>query len=118
MDFSPNKTPTEIIKEGAFGGTYFRNIYSGINEKWYKNSWKEFVHLKNIDAKFYASGYYDVNVNKYDVKCGTSLRFHKNKGRIKKIDPYGWFRWCFRYRLGGRSQDDKRQINRWKKNYP
>ena len=36
MDFSPNKTPIEIIKEGAFGGTYFRNIYSGINEKWYK----------------------------------------------------------------------------------
>ena len=24
-------------------------------------------NLKNIDAKFYASDYYDVNVNKYDV---------------------------------------------------
>ena len=59
MKFSPNKTPIEIIKESAFGGTYFRKIYSGINE----NSWKEFVHLKNIDAKFYASDYYDVNVN-------------------------------------------------------
>ena len=54
MNFSPNKTPIEIIKEGAFGGTYFRDIDSGINEKWYKNSWKEFVHLKNIDAKFFA----------------------------------------------------------------
>ena len=30
--------------------------------------------FKNIDAKFYASDYY-VNVNKYGVKCGTSLRF-------------------------------------------
>ena len=29
MNFSPNKTPVEIIKEGAFGGTYFRDIYSG-----------------------------------------------------------------------------------------
>ena len=38
MDFNPNKTPIEMIKEGAFGGTYFRNIYSCINEKWYKNS--------------------------------------------------------------------------------
>ena len=28
MNFSPNKTPIEIIKEGAFGGTYFRNVYS------------------------------------------------------------------------------------------
>ena len=57
MNFIPNKTPIEIIKEGAFGCTYFRNIYSSTNEKWYKNSWKEFVHLKNIDAKFYASDY-------------------------------------------------------------
>ena len=45
MNFSPNKTPIEckpieIIKKGAFGGTYFRDIYSGINQKWYKNSWK------------------------------------------------------------------------------
>ena len=32
--------PVEVIKKGAFGGTYFRNIYSGINDKWYKNSWK------------------------------------------------------------------------------
>ena len=58
MDFGANKTPVEIIREGAFGGTYFRDIYSGINEKWYKNLWKEFVHLKNIDAKFYPSDYY------------------------------------------------------------
>ena len=45
MHFSPNKTPIEVIREGAFGGTYFRDIYSGINGKWYKNSWKEhFMH--------------------------------------------------------------------------
>ena len=68
MNFSPNKTPIEIIKEGAFGGTYFRAIYWNINEKWYKNSWKEFVHLKDIDAKFFVSEYYDVNVNKYSAK--------------------------------------------------
>ena len=33
MDFSPNKTPIEIIKECAFGGTYFRDVYSNINKK-------------------------------------------------------------------------------------
>ena len=60
MDFSPNKTKIEIIREGAFGGTYFRNIYSGVNEKLYKNLWKESDQLKNIDAKFYASDYCDV----------------------------------------------------------
>ena len=96
MDFSPNKISIEIIKEGAFGGTYFRNINPGINEKWYKNSWKEFDQLKNIDATFYASDYYDVNVSKYGVKCETSLRFWENEGWINKTDPYGWFQWYFR----------------------
>ena len=42
MDFGTNKTPAEVIKEGAFGGTYFRDIYNAVNGKWYKNSWKEF----------------------------------------------------------------------------
>ena len=115
MDFSPNKTPIEIIKQGAFGGTYFRDTYSNINEKCYKNSWKEFVHLENIDPNFYASDSYDINVNKYGVKCGTPLRFWENKGWINKIDLYGWFQWYFRYWLGRRSKDNKRQINRWKK---
>ena len=40
MDFGTNKTPTEIDKEGAFGGTYSRDIYSGVNGTWYRKSWK------------------------------------------------------------------------------
>ena len=31
MDFSTNKRLIGIIKEGSFGGTYFRDIYSGVN---------------------------------------------------------------------------------------
>ena len=53
MDFGTNKTPIEVIKEGAFGGTYFRDIYSGVNDKWYRGSWKEFDELKNINPKYY-----------------------------------------------------------------
>ena len=115
MDFSPIKIPIEVIKEDAFGGTYFRDIYSFINEKWYKDSWKELDQLKNINAKFDVSDYYDVNVNKYGVKCGISLRFWENKGWINKIDPNGWFQWYFRYWLGRKLEDDERQINRWEK---
>ena len=113
MDFGTNKTPVKIIKEGSFGDTYFRDIYSSVNDKFYKDSWKELKELKSIvKKKFYCSDYYDVNVNKYGVKCGTSLRFWENKGWINKQDPYGWFQWHFRYYLGRRSEDDKRQIKR------
>ena len=75
-----------MIEDGAFGGTYFRDIYSGVNRKWYRNSWKELDQLKDIDQRCYC----DVSVNKYGVKCGISLRFWENKGWINEIDPYGW----------------------------
>ena len=48
MDFGANKTHVEVIKDDAFGGTYFRNICSGINGKWYRKSWKEIT--KFIEA--------------------------------------------------------------------
>ena len=114
MNFGTNKTTVEVIKEGAFGGTYLRDIYSGINGKWYRKPWKEFDELKNIDKKYYCSNYYDVNVNKYKAKCGTSLRFWENKGLINSIDLYGWFQWYVRYWLGRRFLDDERHIARWK----
>ena len=69
--------------------------------------------MRDLDPKLYSSNYYDVNVNKYGVKCGTSLRFWENKGWIHKQDPYGWFPWYCRYYLGRRSYDDKRQIKKW-----
>ena len=97
MDFGENKTSVEIIKEVVFIETYFRDIYSGINGKWYKKSWKEFDELKNIDQNYYCSNYYDVSIYKYKVKCRRSLRFWENNGWINSIDPYGWFQWYFRY---------------------
>ena len=126
MNFTPNKTPVEIISEGAFGDTYFRDIYSGVNGKWYQKSWKEFDFLKDIHPKLYSSNYYDAGVNKYRVRCGTSLRFWKNKGWINGQDPYGWFQWYCRYYYGrhissdasetsrvNKVSEDESQIKRW-----
>ena len=115
MEFTPNITPVNVIKKGAFGGTYFSDIYSGVNGRLYKNSWKEFEELKSIDRKYYCSDFYDVKLNYYGVEIGTSLRFWESKNWIRPIDPYGWFQWYFRYRKGRRSEDDFRQINRWKR---
>ena len=46
MDFGADKMLVEAIKEGAFGG-----IYSGVNGKCNRKSWKEFDQLKDIDQK-------------------------------------------------------------------
>ena len=59
--------------------------------------------FKNINQNYF----YD-NVNKYGVKCRTSLEFWGNEEWINSIDPFGWFQWCFRYWLGQRSLDDIR----------
>ena len=52
--------------------------------------------MKHIGQMYYSSNYYDVSVNKYGVKCGTSLRFWESNGLINSIDPYGWFQWYLR----------------------
>ena len=57
MDFGANKKSVEVIEEGAFGGTLFRDIYSGVTGKWCKNLWKEYDQLKEIDQKYYSSDY-------------------------------------------------------------
>ena len=91
MDFGANKMPIEVIKQDAFEKISFRDFYSGVNETWDRKSWKEFDQLKDIDQKYYCSDWYDLSVNKYGLKCETSLRFWENKGWIKEIDSDGCF---------------------------
>ena len=51
MDFGASKTPVEVIKEGTFGGTYFRDIYSVVNGKWYRRPWKRVSWIKEYWSK-------------------------------------------------------------------
>ena len=118
--FKPNKTPKQVLQMGAFGGTYFRPIHSSVTDKDYTpseamrglpKSWFEGIDLKTKIT----SSKYDKKVNKYDVKCGSTLEAWENSGWIDKQDPYGWFQWYCRYYNGRRTSDDERQIGRWLK---
>ena len=117
-DFKPNLSPHEILKMGAFGGTYFRPIYSSVTKKHYKSEdvIKEYPKswFKGIDIdKMVTSSKYDKKVNKYGVKCGSDLEDWEKSGWMHEQDPYGWFQWYCRFYMGRRTDDDKRQIKRW-----
>ncbi len=117
LNFNPNLTPREIFKLGSFGGTYWRPIKSkffnnelkDVYKKYPKSWWKDIPehHLTKPFDK------YDVKINKYGVKVGTTLEFWENKNWMRKSHPYGWVHWYCDYYMGKRSADDERQIARW-----
>ena len=117
-EFKPNLSPHQILKMGAFGGTYFRPIYSSVTKKHYKSEdvIKEYPKswFKDIDIeKMVTSSKYDKKVNKYGVKCGSELEDWEKSGWMHEQDPYGWFQWYCRFYMGRRTDVDKRQIKRW-----
>ena len=115
-DFTPNLTPREIFQLGSFGGTYWRPIKS----KFFKNT------LRNYHKKYPASWWkgipnenltspdYESSKNKYKVKVGLTLEYWETHDWIKKTSPYGWMNWYCDFYNGKRSEDDRRQITRWK----
>ena len=119
-EFTPNVSPKDVFKKGAFGGTYFRTIHSGVTGKQHNglNAIKEYPPswFRGLDIETQViSPTYDKNINKYKVKCGSSLEEWETNGWITKQDPYGWFQWYCRFYRGRRTDDDRRQIDRWLK---
>ena len=115
-EFKPNITPKQMFEIGIMGGTYFRKIKSPKTGKIYKNHHKKFKFLNNIPNEKLIQQKYDKNINYYKVEVGTSYEFWMEKGWIKeKFDPYGWIQWYCNFYNGRRTEDDRRQINRWKK---
>lgn len=115
-EFTPNLSPYQIFKLGSFGGTYWRPIYSKTNNKSYNNLHLELPNKwwKDIDKKYLISEKEDVTLNQYKVHSGTNLEYWESKNWINPIDPYGWVQWYCHFYNGRRTNDDKRQVRRWR----
>ena len=114
-EFRPNLTPKEMFMQGAFGGTYFRPIKSGVTGRSYRNVHKRYSFLRSVPEYKLCSTECDLSINKYGVHSGTSLEYWESKGWISAQDPYGWVQWYCEFYRGRRSPDDERQIDRWLK---
>ncbi|CZT11924.1 related to vegetatible incompatibility protein HET-E-1 [Rhynchosporium agropyri] len=118
-DFTPNKSPEEMLREGCFGGSYFRPLYSkhlGITiQDDYRELPASWIDGLNIDT-YLTSPIYDPDINKYKVACGQTIEQWEQAGWINHTyDVRGWFQWYCRFYMGRRCPDDDRQVSRWKK---
>ncbi|KAL8654295.1 MAG: hypothetical protein Q9226_003495 [Calogaya cf. arnoldii] len=93
-DFTPNKSPEEMLREGCFGGSYFRTLYSKrlgttISDD-YLELPSEWIAGLNVD-RFLISPIYDPEVNKFKVSCGQSIEEWEAAGWIDHTyDVRGW----------------------------
>ncbi|TKA21889.1 hypothetical protein B0A54_14208 [Friedmanniomyces endolithicus] len=118
-DFTPNKSPAEMLREGCFGGSYYRSLRSAKLGIVIKDDWRELPTkwTEGLDvARYLTSPTYDADVNKYKVPCGQSIEEWEAAGWISHShDVRGWFQWYTRFYLGRRCKDDERQVSRWRK---
>ena len=102
LGFRPDLTPKEMLELGVFGGVYFGDEPSDLPKSWFKK------------AKLSPDGKRYKELNYFNINASQPLSVWQKKGWIHPQDPRGWFQWYCRYYLGRRSDDDKRQIKRWK----
>ncbi|KAI7368338.1 hypothetical protein KC336_g21123, partial [Hortaea werneckii] len=75
-DFMPNKSPAEMIREGCFGGSYYRPLRSKKLGIVIEDDWQELPSewLAGVDVPRYLTNpTYDPEVNKFKVTCGQSI---------------------------------------------
>jgi len=99
-----------MAESGVFGGNYFGN--TGVKKNWLDFVPKDFAAASNF--KKLTKSRYDVSINKYGVDCGMGYEDWMKRGWIKEQDPYGWYNWYINFYYGRRSEDDNRQIARWR----
>lgn len=99
--FTPDLTPTEMLRLGVFGGKYMTDCREEFPRGW-------FTHAKLCAER------HDARLNGFGVNASQSLRVWRRSGWIHTQDPRGWFQWYCRYYMGRRTADDARQIRRWR----
>ncbi len=99
-NFLPGLTPKQMLELGVFGGRYMNDCRAEFPESW-------FVHAKLSRRR-------DAKLNYFGVNASQSLAVWRQSGWIHPQDPRGWFQWYCRYYMGRRTDDDARQIGRWR----
>ena len=100
-EFKPELTPCQMLEMGIFGGKYMTDCREEFPEDWF------------VDARL-SPGKRNNDLNFFGVDASKPLSYWVEKGWIHEQDPRGWFQWYCRYWMGRRSEDDERQVKRWK----
>lgn len=99
--FAPQLAPKQMLRLGVFGGKYMTDCQDEFPKDW-------FAHAKLSPHKS------DAALNCFGVQASQPLAEWRRKNWIHPQDPRGWFQWYCRYYSGRRSEDDARQIKRWR----
>ena len=109
LEFRPLLTPSEMLQEGIFGGSYF-----GVEKLQGDQDYLPlFETLGDIDPALYLGNKYSPKLNKFKVRSGMPYDYWVDMKWMHADDPYGWFEWYIKYFNGRRHPDDDRQIRRW-----
>jgi hypothetical protein len=100
-EFTPELTPKQMLRLGVFGGKYMTDCRGEFPAGWFAG------------AKLCAERH-EAKLNYFGVNASQSLAVWRRNGWIRPQDPRGWFQWYCRYYMGRRTQDDTRQIRRWR----
>ena len=103
-EFRPELTPKQMLALGVFGGRYMRDCTKEFPKDWFTHAK---LHPKNKPG-------HTTSLNFFKADASQPLIIWEKNGWIHPQDPRGWFQWYCRYYLGRRSEDDTRQIKRWK----
>ena len=100
-DFRPELSPKEMLELGVFGGKYMTDCRAEFPADWFEDA--KLCHERH-----------EPSLNFFGVNASKPLSYWREKGWIHEDDLRGWFQWYCRYYMGRRSEDDGRQIKRWR----